>query len=131
MSPMSPPSLCTAPGCGVLVYGGGRCPTCLTESRREAEKRRPKRYGRAYDGRWHAFSKRYLRNHPYCECPECAALPEYRRPEATEVDHIDGQGPSGPRGYDEGNCMAMSKSHHSRKTATQDGGFGHAKRNTE
>ena len=130
MSPMSPPSLCTAPGCGVLVYGGGRCPTCLTESRREAEKRRPKRYGRTYDGRWHAFSKRYLRNHPTCECPECATLPEYRRQEATEVDHIDGRGPSGPRGYDEGNLMAMSKSHHSRKTAREDGGFGHAKRNT-
>jgi hypothetical protein len=125
--PMSPPSLCTAPDCGTLVYGGGRCPACRTQSRREAAARRPN----AYDAQWARFAKRYLRNHPTCECTECLALPEWRRPAATDVDHIDGQGPEGPHGYDEQNLCAMSHAHHSRKTATQDGGFGRVRRQTD
>jgi hypothetical protein len=40
------------------------------------------------------------------------------------VDHRDGLGPNGPRGYDESNWCAMSASCHSRKTASRDGGFG-------
>lgn len=128
--PMSPPSICTSHDCGTLVYGGGKCPSCLAQSRREAEKRRPQGHGRVYDTRWHAFAKRYLRNHPQCECPQCAALPQWQRPEATDVDHVDGLGPNGPRGYDESNLCAMSHAHHSSKTAREDGGFGHPKQNT-
>jgi len=124
---MSPPSLCTAHGCGTLVFGGGKCPSCLAQSRREAEGRRPKGHGRVYDAQWARFAKRYLRNHPLCECDKCADLPDWRRPEATDVDHIDGLGPRGPRGYDENNLMAMSHACHSSKTARQDGGFGHRK----
>jgi 5-methylcytosine-specific restriction enzyme A len=131
MTPVSPPSLCTAPGCGVLVYGNGKCDTHRTEARRESQARRPEGHARAYDARWSAFSKAYLKRHPTCACDECAALPEWRRQDATEVDHIDGRGPSGPRGYDWANCQALSKSHHSRKTATEDGGFGHVKRINE
>ena len=124
--PVSPPSICTAPGCGTLVYGSGRCPDCLSESRRESQARRPEGHARAYGTRWSGFSKAYLKRHPLCECDECAALPQWQRQASTEVDHIDGLGPDGPRGYDWDNCMALSKSHHSRKTALHDGGFGHA-----
>lgn len=38
---------------------------------------------------------------------------------ATEVDHIDGLGPLGPRGFDPDNLQAMSHRHHSRKTAAE------------
>ncbi|MFC8494723.1 HNH endonuclease signature motif containing protein [Streptomyces sp. NPDC057235] len=38
---------------------------------------------------------------------------------ATEVDHIDGLGPLGPRGFDPSNWQAMSKAHHARKTARE------------
>ncbi|TFB96539.1 HNH endonuclease [Cryobacterium sp. MDB2-A-2] len=52
----------------------------------------------------------------------------WKRQEATQVDHIDGLGPNGPRGFDNNNLQALSASHHSRKTASRDGGFGNPKR---
>lgn len=67
----------------------------------------------------------------WCECPECLALDEWQRDRATETDHIDGLGPSGPRGFDPTNWMPMSKRHHSAKTASVDGGFGNRKRQPE
>lgn len=127
--PYSPPSLCSVPGCGNLV-ASGRCAEHRAEGRREAEARRPKGHGKPYDSRWAAFAKAFLKRHPLCECEECAALPQWRRPTATDVDHMDGRGPTGPRGYDERNLQALSHAHHSRKTALHDGGFGHAKRAT-
>jgi 5-methylcytosine-specific restriction protein A len=127
--PISPPSICTAHGCGTLVFGGGKCPSCLAQSRKDSDSRRPNATQRGYDTRWSAFSKRYLRDHPMCECDECGRLPEWQRQEATDVDHIDGRGPNGPRGYDATNCQALSKAHHSRKTAREDGAFGRPKAN--
>jgi 5-methylcytosine-specific restriction protein A len=83
---------------------------------------RRKNLGR--DARWQRESKRYLRVHPYCECVECVLIPEPLRPTATEVDHIDGLGPIGPRGYDWSNLRAMTKAHHARETArNQPGGW--------
>ncbi|OII64601.1 HNH endonuclease [Streptomyces sp. CC53] len=46
-----------------------------------------------------------------------------QRDRATEVHHIDGLGPLGPRGFDPDNWQAMSKSHHARETARDT--FGH------
>lgn len=126
MTPISPPSLCTAPGCGTLVYGGGRCPDCLTQARRDSDRRRPNGTQRGWSPKWAAFSKAYLQEHPLCECDQCSALPVWRRPASTDVDHIDGTGRDGPRAYDDDNLMALSHPCHSRKTAMQDGGFGHA-----
>ena len=40
----------------------------------------------------------------------------------TDVDHIDGQGPSSPRGHDWSNLQAMCHACHTRKTNTHDGG---------
>lgn len=126
--PTSPPSLCVEPGCGVLVYTGARCETHRLEAQRESRARRPAGHNKPYDHRWRTYAKDFLRRHPLCECDECAALPEWRRPAAQQVDHRDGLGPSGPHGYDDNNLVAMSASHHSRKTARYDGGFGHPKR---
>jgi ribose 1,5-bisphosphokinase PhnN len=43
---------------------------------------------------------------------------------ATDVDHIDGEGPLGPRGHDWTNLRALCHSHHSKRTARdQPGGF--------
>ena len=131
MSPISPPSLCTSHDCGTLVFGGGKCPSCRAESRKDSDSRRPNATQRGYDTRWSAFSKAYLKAHPFCECDECADVPEWRRPEATDVDHIDGRGPHGPRGYDATNCQALSKSHHASKTAREDGGFGRPRKQTD
>ena len=126
MTPMSPPSLCTN-RCGTLVFGGGMCPTCRAESKKEAEARRTPR-DRSYNATWRAYSRDFLSRHRECEGPACMRLPWYARPTATQVDHIDGLGPSGPRGYDDNNLAALCQSCHSSKTASRDGGFGNPKR---
>jgi 5-methylcytosine-specific restriction protein A len=122
--PYAPLSLCNVPGCGVMVPRG-KCP----EHQAEARKDRPSAAARGYDVQWRKTRAAFLRVHPQCECPECAALPTWQRPTATDVDHRDGRGPLGPRGYDWSNLQALTASHHARKTATQDGGFGRARRN--
>ena len=125
--PVSPPSICTAPGCGTLVYGGGRCPDCMAQTRRERDKTRGNGTQRGWSTKWAAFSKAYLIEHPLCECDECAQLPPWQRPASTDVDHIDGTGRTGARAYDKSNLMALSHAHHARKTAREDGGFGRTK----
>jgi hypothetical protein len=51
---------------------------------------------------------------------------------ATDVDHIDGRGPKGPRGHDWSNLRALCHSHHSKRTARdQPGGFSKGARATE
>lgn len=106
--------VCPTPGCPTLTTSG-RCPSCQTEARAA----RPSSHSHGYNAAWSKASTAYLENHPYCECLECSALPPLQRDLATEVDHIDGLGPLGPRGYDPSNWQAMSKRHHSRKTAAE------------
>lgn len=69
--------------------------------------------------RWDRTRRDYLRANPYCQCEECAAVPEPMRLAATEVDHIDALGLTGPRAFDWSNLQALTKSHHSAKTARE------------
>ncbi len=113
-------SVCSTPGCPTLVESAGRCPEC----RAQASARRSPSKNRGRGTRWQRTSKAYLMANPLCECHECASVPEPLRPRATEVDHIDGLGPLGPRGYDWANLRAMTKACHSRATAQgQPGGW--------
>ena len=118
--PTSPPSLCTN-RCGTLVYGGGQCPECLTQTRRERDRERPNGYQRGYTREWATFSKAYLTDHYYCESPTHGP---HNRPRATDVDHIDGTGRTGTHAYNTNNLQALCHSCHARKTAQNDGGFG-------
>jgi 5-methylcytosine-specific restriction protein A len=112
-------SVCTTPGCPVLTMGG-RCGECAARAR--ALRRTSQRKG--YDSAWRRTRARFLLVHPYCECAECMLLPMPLKPAATEVDHIDGLGPLGPRGHDWTNLRSMTKAHHSRETARhQPGGW--------
>lgn len=112
-------SVCSTPGCAELTQGG-RCDDC----KREAERQRGSAFQRGYDSAWRRTRKAYLRTHPHCECDDCAALPVHLRPIATDVDHIDGLGPKGPRGHDPSNLRAMAHAHHSSRTARdQPGGW--------
>jgi 5-methylcytosine-specific restriction protein A len=106
--------VCPTPGCPTLTQAG-RCPACQAKARAS----RPQPNQRGYNTAWRKASADYLQTHPYCECPACSALPQLQRDLATEVDHIDGLGPLGPRGFDPSNWQAMSKRHHSRKTAAE------------
>jgi 5-methylcytosine-specific restriction protein A len=111
-------SVCSTPGCPELTEGG-RCKGCQERARvlRRATKRKP--YDRAA---WSRTRLAYLRANPYCECDECMALSLLLRPLATEVNHIDGLGPLGPRGHDWTNLQSMTKAHHSRITAREQPG---------
>ena len=117
MAPRRGLQVCPTPGCPTLTPTG-RCQACQGKANRARSK--PKNLGRGTA--WQRTRGEYLRTHPYCECPECEQLPALLRPRATEVDHIDGLGPNGPRGHEWTNLQAMTKSHHSRKTARNEPG---------
>lgn len=106
--------VCPTPGCPELTPAG-RCPSCQAKARAA----RPQPNTRGYNTAWRKASAAYLRDHVWCECEDCSSLPMLQRDLATEVDHIDGLGPLGPRGFDASNWQAMSKRHHSRKTAAE------------
>lgn len=112
-------SVCTTPGCPELT-SGGRC----AAHQQAARKRRGSMRVKGYDAKWERTRKAYLRANPYCECRDCLRLPYIMRPTATEVDHIDGLGPHGPRGHGWSNLRSMTHAHHARHTArTQPGGW--------
>ena len=117
--PVSPPSLCLVSGCGELVEAG-RCPKHTKERNKEKQAKYKGRDTKAYDAKWAKASKEYLLESPYCVSPKHAG----QGVPATVVDHIDGKGPSGERGYDKTNFQALCKSCHSTKTNLFDGGFG-------
>lgn len=113
-------SVCPSADCPTLVATAGRCPECAAKAR--AGRRSPRRKG--YDAAWRRTRAAFLRMYPLCECLSCAAVPAPLRPAATEVDHMDGLGPLGPRGHDWTNLRAMTKACHSRETArSQPGGW--------
>lgn len=121
--PYSAPSLCAEPGCGELTLTN-RCDEHRTERRREADRRRPNGTQRGYTREWAQFSRDFLQRHPLCECDNCRHLEPWRRPDATDVDHMGGHSRTCPHAYDERHLQALSHTCHSRKTATEDGSFG-------
>ena len=72
---------------------------------------------RGYTKRWRKVRRMVLRRQPLCVW--CGDV-------ATQVDHIVAMACGGAQ-YDMGNLQAMCASCHSKKTANEDGGFGHAK----
>lgn len=71
---------------------------------------------RGYGWQWTKLRKFVLNRQPICQSPGCMNA-------ATDVDHVQ---PKCKGGTNElGNLQALCKSCHSRKTALEDGGFGH------
>ena len=109
-------SVCAEPGCPVLT-ADGRCDAHRASARRASDRRRPNSRARGYDARWQRTRRRYLAAQPWCEEPGCTE-------QATDVDHVDGLGPTGPAGHDPANLRALCHSHHSQRTARdQPGGW--------
>lgn len=101
--PLSPPRICR---CGAVVRG--RCPRCqalLDAARGSAT-------ARGYDVYWRSVRAGFLRVHPHCSAPDCAAR-------ATEVDHVDGN----PRNHDWANLRPFCHHHHSSRTARDQSGW--------
>ena len=116
------PSTCNVKRCpNPAPHGQGKCDTHHAEAKRQAWQRadanRPNARARGYDRKWQATRSLYLKAHS--TCVQCNAP-------ATDVDHIDGTGPNGPRGHDWTNLQALCHPCHSRKTAAHDGSFGRA-----
>jgi 5-methylcytosine-specific restriction protein A len=108
-------TVCSRPGCPELSSQGGRCDGCRTA----AERDRGSAAQRGYDHRWRRTRDAYLDAHPFCVDDGCLTI-------ATDVDHIDGKGPHGPRGHDWSNLRSLCHSHHSKRTARDQPGGWHA-----
>jgi 5-methylcytosine-specific restriction protein A len=108
-----------AGACPELVQSG-RCPHCT----RAADRARGSGGQRGYTAKWARFRRRYLDRHPVCECDGDCCPPDGCHRRATDIDHIDGTGRTGPRAYDESNLQALCHRCHSRKTSRLDGAFG-------
>jgi 5-methylcytosine-specific restriction protein A len=127
--PSQPAAYCSGHNrrCPNRATNRGLCDDCGAERRRAYDARRPNANARGYTRTWRVTRADYLSEHPWCECDEHAVLPEWQRPAATDVDHIDGLGPAGPRGHDWDNLRSMTHECHSKRTARDQAG-GWAKR---
>lgn len=109
--------VCAEPGCPVLIDSGIYCPQHRMQRRQASDQRRGSARQRGYNSRWERTRRRYLRQHPICECG-CGRL-------ATIVHHLDGQGPNGSQGHNPKNLQALAKPCHDRITARQQPGGWH------
>jgi 5-methylcytosine-specific restriction protein A len=109
--------VCAEPGCPTLTKQT-RCERHRKAKRRQEDKRRPNARQRGYDERWQRTRAAFIATHPICQWPDGCLAP------ATDVHHLDGQGPNGDKGHDWANLQGLCHKHHSTTTArAQPGGF--------
>jgi len=135
--PNAAPRPCKRPGCRKLTSAGAYCQDHAAAIRKQADAQRGSSTERGYGYKWQQASKKFLRDHPLCQCPDCDAG-NLRLRQATVVDHriphrlkeaLDSKNPdritrAQKLFWDQKNWQAMSKQCHDKKTASQDGGFG-------
>lgn len=112
---------CPVPGCGAYTVSG-RCKAHQAAARRASPYREPPRpsaHARGYDREHRTNRAAYMAEHPICERRGCSEP-------GTDFDHKDGDVTNNPP--DGSNWQMLCKSHHSRKTAGRDGGFGNRRR---
>lgn len=109
-------TICRRPGCPSPATSKGYCAAHASAARPTVE--RPSAAAQGYGAKWRKLRGAYLKAHPMCEWPGCIEL-------ARDVDHIIAKAQGGADEW--GNLQALCHAHHSRKTATRDGGFGRAR----
>lgn len=93
----------------------------LKQMRQQRDQERLSSHKRGYTHRWRKVSKSYLISHPLCaECKRQGRLTP-----ATEVDHIVAHKGDKKLFWDHSNWQPLCHECHSRKTAKENGGFGH------
>lgn len=121
-----PKRICT--GCNQIVLGP--CPRCSkTATRQDNQRRRSTPEGKAdkafYDSpAWRRLRAYKLSINPCCE--ECERQGS-DAVAARHVDHVVSRREAPEREYDIGNLRSLCVPCHSRKTATEDGGFGNGR----
>lgn len=84
------------------------------------EPERKTAYARGYNSKWRKARALFLQQHPLCvHCEK-----ENRITPATDLDHIIPHKGDMSLFWDQTNWQPLCKSCHSRKTVTEDGGFG-------
>lgn len=86
----------------------------------KGEKQKSSSSSKGYNYRWQRYRAGYLRRHPLC----AACFSRKRYTPATEVDHIVPHKGDFELFWDPNNHQGLCKSCHSKKTASEDGGFG-------
>jgi 5-methylcytosine-specific restriction protein A len=117
---------CRKAGCPKLVEVPGYCPAHLAQVRKVQDAERGSAHARGYGWKWQQASKGWLRRHPLCQCPECQEGKLRLRP-ASVVDHIAPHKGDMALFWNPENWQSMHSECHNKKTATEDGGFGHKK----
>lgn len=115
--PYKPLSPCRHPGCAELTAER----YCPEHKSFHIKTDRPSSNDRGYNSRWRKARVLFLRDNPLCE--ECKKQGRYTP--ATVVDHIRPHKGNKDLFWDCDNWQALCKQCHDRKTATEDGGFGH------
>lgn len=81
-----------------------------------------------YDHSWRAYSKARLARYPWCvECLK-EGKPAGWQSRGHVTDHIRPHKGNALLFMDQNNHQTLCKTHHDRKTATEDGGFGKARK---
>ncbi len=117
---------CAADGCRTLVTKGSRCDRHVTLAYQQAAKnergKRGTRQERGYDSTWMRLRQLHISSHPLCKhCEERGRIVV-----GEEVDHIIPHRGSEALRLEPSNLQTLCKPCHSRKTASEDGGFGRA-----
>lgn len=102
----------------------GACPVAAASFRKQADERRGTAAQRGYGARWQKASKAFLAAHRICVEDER----DGQLVASQVVDHIVPHKGDMKLFWDSRNWQALCKSCHDRKTAREDGGFGHARR---
>jgi 5-methylcytosine-specific restriction protein A len=124
--PLRPQKPCSAPACGVLVRGARYCDKHAHLTRQAAqqhEERRESSAKRGYSYKWQQARKGFLSKHPLCVQCELVGVVTA----STDVDHIVPHRGDKELFWTRSNWQALCHSCHSRKTATEDGGWGNAR----
>lgn len=121
--PSKPLKHCSVPGCAERVLAG-KCERHRAEAQKRFDETRGTAAQRGYGHRWRARRARYLAINPRCvgwsrPCGEPATVADHIKPRR----QLLAEGVVNPD--QEQYLQPMCASCHGRKTAHQDGGFGH------
>jgi 5-methylcytosine-specific restriction protein A len=117
---LAAPRPCAHPRCSALVQGSTYCQAHARARQARQDQERGSSTERGYGYRWQVTRKGFLREHPFCAKCSTDAVPVL----ATEVDHITPHRGNMALFWDRANWQGLCHVCHSRKTATEDGGFG-------